>query len=116
MIDKADDADIEAAYQRRLRLEELPSCGICLVPFEEGDELKSLDCPQTKGGAAQKQEEQKDDQEKDKSGSEELVGQASLHMFHADCIKAWFEKKMECPLCRHSFEADVRQSSGLQPQ
>jgi len=29
-------------------------------------------------------------------------------MFHNECIIQWFYKKVECPLCRKSFEQNVR--------
>jgi len=25
------------------------------------------------------------------------------HVFHSYCILTWFEKKMECPMCRQKF-------------
>ena len=29
-------------------------------------------------------------------------------MFHQECITQWFYKKLECPLCRRSFEEDLK--------
>ena len=58
-------------------------CGICLQAFEEGEQLKVLDC-------------------NNENASEQK------HIFHAECITQWFCKKAECPLCRKNFEDEVR--------
>ena len=101
LIDKEGDPDDDFdARQRKLRAEEGETCGICLVPFEQDDELTVLPCPQVQASPAKstnKLEESKDEEE------------AVQHMFHGECISEWFEKKRECPLCRHNFEPDVRE-------
>ena len=85
--DKEDPADYDA-HQRKMREEEWPHCGICLQEFVEGETLKVLNCPASQG----------------KPGDPSTV----QHRFHQECISAWFRKKQECPLCRHSFEPEVR--------
>lgn len=62
--------------------EELETCGICLLEFDELEKIKILPC--------------KIDQKSD----EPVKGR---HLFHSDCVYSWFLKKMECPICRYSF-------------
>ena len=75
-----------------MRDEERDQCGICLVNFTDGENLKVLKCP-------------KPNEEGDKDDHDEF-GQG--HMFHEECISEWFLKKPECPLCRHSFEKELK--------
>jgi len=28
------------------------------------------------------------------------------HIFHADCLRPWFEKQLTCPICRESVKTD----------
>jgi hypothetical protein len=70
----------------------LHSCGICLCPFEDGEDLKALNC-----NSAENQD-----------GSS-LV-EAPSHMFHQECITQWFFKKLECPMCRKCFKDELMAS------
>lgn len=33
---------------------------------------------------------------------------AERHVFHEECIEQWFQKKIECPLCRANFDEEVQ--------
>lgn len=87
LVDKEDpeNADEEAydARQRKIRNEEEDSCGICLVPFEEAEELVALSCPATspvkKSSKADGDKEDPDELQADKK-----------HLFHKECIVPWF--------------------------
>lgn len=87
---------MRAAYQKRLREEERDQCGICLVNFQSGENLRVLPCPKP-----QNSEDKNDDQIVD----EFVQG----HMYHEECISEWFLKKPECPLCRHNFAPKLKE-------
>lgn len=38
------------------------------------------------------------------------------HMFHSECLRAWFERQPTCPMCRHDCVPGVRQGRGPPPQ
>jgi hypothetical protein len=69
-------------------IEEDEMCGICMLEFEQLQPVKQLDCKlETK------------------------------HMYHYDCLLAWFNKKLICPMCRFDFNKqciDMRKKTQYQ--
>ena len=54
--------------------EEQLHCGICLVEFEDAEQLKALNCVMD-------------------TDSGDKANVKVQHLFHEDCIRTWFEKK-----------------------
>lgn len=81
-------------------VENVQECGICLQQFEDGEQLKALDC-------AKKLKEQNKD--KDLESIDKKCDGNMMHIFHEVCIVKWFEKKTECPLCRASYDAQINE-------
>ena len=82
--------NFEKSFGKSQNEEEIETCGICLLEFDELEKIKFLDC---------KIQQSKDDSEQNVQGR---------HLFHFDCILNWFHKKVECPLCRYSFTNQVK--------
>jgi len=53
------------------------TCAICLVPYNEGDPIRTLPCP----------------------GS-----QRKPHVFHQSCVDTWLKTNATCPLCRFNLK------------
>ena len=73
--------------------DDFKNCGICLIEFEENEDMTILEC------------------HKEKDRSTKII----IHIFHVDCIQKWFVKKLECPLCRTSFKAKFKKSIAEHP-
>ena len=64
--------------QKLNKIYEDKHCGICLIDFQKGDQLRIL-CFDANSHAQ--------------------------HVFHEPCLNLWFKKKIICPMCRKSFQA-----------
>lgn len=69
-------------------------CAVCLFPLENSPYLPlvSLDCKSRNDG--------------NKSSGIKRV----FHTFHQECIENWLIRKLDCPLCKHSFSTDLDQT------
>ena len=101
--DKEDDCDVNQISSYQLD-DEQNQCGICLSAFNQGEELKILNC--------QSKIDENDEEEKASDTNKQVI----QHVFHSSCITEWFFKKVECPMCRATFHDEIDQSQRFQEE